>query len=89
MERSRLIVLPAGRYEVESNGALATPLSMFRVVILFPVLLRPSLRFPRLLLFLLLALQVLFHRVRMRQVLPGTRVGEGNSGDGNRLAEND
>jgi len=59
------------------------------MVILLPVFFCPSLRFPRPLLFSLLVLQVLFHRVRMRHALRGTRVGKGNSRDGNPLAEKD
>jgi hypothetical protein len=59
------------------------------MVVLLPVLLCPSLRFPRPLLFFLPVLQVLFHRVRMRHALHGTRVDKGNSRDGNPLAENE
>ena len=54
-----------------------------------PVFLRLSLRFTRVLVFLLLMLHVLFHQARLRLALRGIRVGTDKGREGNRLAEKD
>src|ERR1700753_4302036 len=72
---------PPHRGQVRGTKSSFIPIlctSVLGMVLSPPVSLRPSLRFPHLLQFLLLVLQIAFHRVRMRQTMNGTSVGKTN-----------